>query len=254
MLILLSPAKTLDMQPVDVPTTQPRLMSDTEELAAGLRTKTASDLQKLMKISENLADLNYRRFQDFATPFDRNNAAPSGFAFQGDVYQDLEYANFTERERELANKQIRILSGFYGVLRPSDLMQAYRLEMGTRYANERGKNLYDFWGDRITTLLNEDLAKTDDDTVLNLASKEYFKSVNQQQLAGRLLTVHFKEERDDKLKIITFNAKKARGRMAQLITLEGLTSPAGMKDLVVNGYRYDDSVSTTDEWTYVKRS
>ena len=170
------------------------------------------------------------------------------------MYQDLEYANFTERERELANKQIRILSGFYGVLRPSDLMQAYRLEMGTRYANDRGKNLYDFWGDRITTLLNEDLGKTDDDTILNLASKEYFKSINEKQLAGRLLTVHFKEERDGKLKIITFNAKKARGRMAQLITLEGLTSPAGIKDLVVNGYRYDDSVSATDEWTYVKRS
>ena len=253
MLILLSPAKTLNMDPVDTPSTQPRLLAHAEELAGSLRHRSAGELGKLMKISDKLADLNYRRFQDFATPFDHGNATAAGFAFRGDVYQDLEYDRFTERERKLADRQIRILSGLYGVLRPSDLMQAYRLEMGTRYANDRGKNLYEFWGDHITDLLNEDLAGSEDQTVLNLASKEYFKSVNTDKLRGRLLTVHFKEQRGDQLKIITFNAKKARGRLAQLITLEGLTSPDGMQDLVVNGYQYDASISDDKEWVYVKR-
>ncbi|OAV46234.1 peroxide stress protein YaaA [Lewinella sp. 4G2] len=252
MLLLLSPAKTLDMQPQPRKSTQPRLQNDTAELATLLRGKSSADLQKLMHISEKLGDLNFQRFQDYKTPFTPENAAAAGFAFRGDVYQDLDYSSLTETQKDLADQQIRILSGFYGLLRPSDLMQAYRLEMGTRLENERGKNLYEFWGDRITGLINEDLAETDDDTIVNLASQEYFKSVKADQLEGRLLNVHFKEERNGKLKVIAFNAKKARGRLARLAIIENLTSPAGMKELVVNDYIYNDTLSTETDWYWIK--
>lgn len=252
MLILLSPAKTLDMSPVATEATQPRLLDHTEELANQLRGQSPAQLSKLMKISDKLAEQNYERFQAYHTPFNCDNATPAGYAFRGDVYQDLEYDRFSERERRLADKQIRILSGFYGVLRPSDLMQAYRLEMGTRLKNKRGKNLYDFWGGEITTVLNDDLAAMGDDTVLNLASKEYFRSVNTQRMNGRLIHVHFKEKRGDALRVIAFNAKKARGRMAQLITLEGLTTPAELPELSVNDYKYREELSTATNLVYVK--
>lgn len=252
MIILLSPAKTLDMQPVDVETTLPRHLTYTKELARKLQSLSSGDLQKLMKISENLGDLNYERFQKFSTPFNSENATAAGFAFQGDVYQDLEYHTLEPRQRELADRQIRILSGFYGILRPTDLMQAYRLEMGTKLKNKRGKDLYKFWGDSITATVNEDLATTGEPTVLNLASKEYFKSIDTGKLDGRLLNIHFKEKRDGKYKIIAFNAKKARGRLARLICLEGLTSPEGIKELVVNDYSYHKSLSSEDDWVFVK--
>lgn len=252
MIILLSPAKTLDMAPANADATQPRLLDKSEELIKKLRRQSRPKLQKLMHISESLADLNYQRYQDYHTPFSSENATPAGFAFKGDVYQDLEYQNFDERERKLANQQIRILSGLYGLLRPSDLIQAYRLEMGTKLPVQRKKNLYEFWGDQITELINEDLAATKDDTVLNLASQEYFKSVNTDKLAGRLLTAHFKEERDGKYKVIAFNAKKARGRLAQLITLEGLTTPEGLPELSVNGYTYNAAQSTENDWVWTK--
>jgi cytoplasmic iron level regulating protein YaaA (DUF328/UPF0246 family) len=167
MLILLSPAKTLDMTPVAAEATQPRLLEDTQRLADTLRKKSRTKLQDMMHISENLAELNYQRYQDFHLPFTSENAKPAVLAFRGDVYQDLEADTFSAKEMAFANQQIRILSGLYGVLRPNDLMQAYRLEMGTRLKNRRGTNLYDFWGDRITKLLNEDLAKQGEDLVLN---------------------------------------------------------------------------------------
>lgn len=250
MLILLSPAKTLDMTPVAHAATQPRLLDDTQQLAKVLRKKSRADIQDLMHVSEKLADLNHSRFQEFSLPFTTENAKPAGLAFKGDVYQDLEADTFTEAEYDFANQQIRILSGLYGVLRPSDLMQAYRLEMGTKLKNRRGKNLYDFWGDRITKVLNEDLAASGDDLILNLASKEYFKSVQPDNLNGRLLTVNFKDEKDGKFRIIAFNAKRARGRMANLITKEGITTAEPLKELVVNDYVYNPDLSTEDDWVY----
>ena len=150
MLILLSPAKTLDMTPVATEASQPRLLSDTEKLAKVLKKKSRASLQDLMHISENLAELNYQRNQSFDFPFTLENAKPAGLAFQGDVYQGLEMKDFDPKEADFANQQIRILSGLYGVLRPNDLMQAYRLEMGTKLVSRRGKNLYEFWCDRIT--------------------------------------------------------------------------------------------------------
>lgn len=252
MLILLSPAKTLDMTPVARQATQPRLLNDTEQLAKVLRKKSRADIQDLMHVSEKLADLNHERFQEFSLPFTSENAKPAGLAFKGDVYQDLEAHTFTDKEFSFANKQIRILSGLYGVLRPSDLMQAYRLEMGTKLKNRRGKNLYEFWGDRITAVLNEDLAANNDDLILNLASKEYFKSVQPKDLNGRLLTVNFKDEKDGKFRIIAFNAKRARGKMANLITKEGISTAEPLKELVVNDYVYNASQSTENEWVFTR--
>lgn len=250
MLILLSPAKTLDMTPVARPATQPRLLDDTQKLATVLRKKSRASLQTLMHVSESLADLNHGRYQEFSLPFTQENAKVAGLAFRGDVYQDLEAETFTEEEFEFANQQIRILSGLYGVLRPSDLMQAYRLEMGTKLKNRRGKNLYDFWGTRITKVLNDDLEANGDDLILNLASKEYFKSVQPEKLRGRLLTVNFKDEKDGKFRIIAFNAKRARGRMANLITKEGITTAEPLKELVVNDYVYNPDLSTEDDWVF----
>lgn len=253
MLILLSPAKTLDMTPATGhPASQPRLLKETKELAGVLKKQSRGDLQDLMHISEKLADLNHDRFQQFKLPLTPANAKPAALAFRGDVYQDLEAGTFSEAEFAFANQQIRILSGLYGVLRPNDLMQAYRLEMGTRLKNKRGKNLYDFWGDRITRILNEDLVENGDDLILNLASQEYFKSVKTETLNGRLLTAHFKEAKDGKYRVVAFNAKKARGRMANLITKEGITTAEPLKELVINDYVFQPELSSGDDWIWVR--
>jgi len=252
MLILLSPAKTLDMTPVATTATQPRLMADTEKLAKVLKKKSRATLQSLMHISENLADLNYQRNQEFSLPFTEDNAKPAGLAFQGDVYKDLEMAELNAVESDFANQQIRILSGLYGILRPNDLMQAYRLEMGTKLKTRRGKNLYEFWGDRITKVINEDLSEGGHELILNLASQEYFKSVNTKKLGARLLTAHFKEAHNGKFRVVAFNAKRARGRMANLITKESITTAEPLKELVVNDYVYNPELSTENDWVFSK--
>ena len=172
--------------------------------------------------------------------------------FKGDVYTGLEAESFSEAEMSFAQEHIRILSGLYGLLRPLDLIQPYRLEMGTSLKTGRNKNLYAFWGDQITKLVNEDLAKATGDTVINLASQEYFQSVKPEQLNGRLINVHFKEDRDGKLKVISFNAKKARGKMAQLIVKEGVVEAEAIKELVADDYVYRDDLSTETDWMFVK--
>lgn len=253
MLILLSPAKTLDMSPGPGPHSQPRLLDETRKLAAILRQKSRADLQELMHVSENLADLNHGRYQEFTTPFTPENATPAGLAFRGDVYTDLQADTFTQAEMDFANKQIRILSGLYGVLRPRDLIQAYRLEMGTRLPTESGKNLYDFWGEQITDLLNEDLGSGNHDLVLNLASKEYFKSVRPANLNAPVLNVHFKEPgKDGRLRVVAFNAKRARGRMAHLITKENIRTAEPLKALVVNDYVYREELSRPGDWVFAR--
>lgn len=252
MLILLSPAKTLDMTPVATEATQPRLLDDTGKLAKVLKKQSQAGLQSLMHISENLAALNYERNQAFSLPFTPENAKPAGLAFRGDVYQGLEMDTLDPKELDFANQQVRILSGLYGILRPNDLMQAYRLEMGTKIKSSRGKNLYEFWGDRITKVINEDLLEGGHDLVLNLASQEYFKSVNTDKLGARLLTAHFKEAHNGKYRVVAFNAKRARGRMANLITKEGITTAEPLKELVVNDYAFNPELSTENDWVFSK--
>ena len=249
MLILLSPAKTLDMSDVEVRATEPRFLEETNALAQILRKKSTAELMELMSISEKLATLNHDRFQQFTADA---TGKPALLAFKGDVYQDLQAGDFTAKELAFADRQIRILSGLYGLLRPRDLMQAYRLEMGTRLSTERGDDLYEFWGEKITDLLNEDLRKDGTDLILNLASKEYTKSLKMEKIAGRVLEVQFKERRDGKLRFITYNGKRARGMMARLITLEGIREAEPLKELVVNGYAYSAEHSTEDNWMYVR--
>ena len=251
--MLLSPAKTLDYSETNVTDhTEPRHLTRSAQLVDVLKEKDQGDLKKLMKISDKLAELNATRYQQFSTPFTLENAKQALLAFKGDVYTGLEAEKFDEEDRAFAQKHLRILSGLYGVLRPLDLMQPYRLEMGTKLQTSAGKNLYEFWDDDITETLNRDLAESHDNVVLNLASKEYFSSVKPDKLKGRLLNVDFKEDRDGKLKIIAFNAKKARGDMARQIIKEKLEKPEELKGLNVNGYIFRDDLSTDDHFIFVK--
>lgn len=253
MIILLSPAKTLDETPVHgIQATEPRLLPQSAQLIKKLRRQSIADLQGLMKISEKLAKLNKQRYVAYSETFTQENAKPAALMFKGDVYLGLEAASFDEKEMTFAQEHLRILSGLYGLLRPLDLIQPYRLEMGTSLKLGRKKNLYDFWGDQITQLVREDLEKSGTDTVVNLASQEYFQSIKTNKLNGRLINIHFKEDRDGKLKVISFNAKKARGKMAQLIVKEGVNEPESIKELVADDYVYQAENSTDSDWLFVK--
>jgi len=253
MLLLVSPAKTLDFSPTENKNfTQPRFMTESKNLVNVLRKKSAGDLKELMHISDKLADLNHGRYQDFKTPFDRVNAKQSILAFKGDVYTGLNVDDFTGDDLEFSQQCLRILSGLYGILRPMDLMQPYRLEMGTKLQNEKGKNLYEFWGDKITKILNKDLAAKDNKAVINLASQEYFKSVKLDELEGKLYNVHFKEERNGKLKIIAFSAKKARGMMCRYIIKNRIKTVEGMKAFAEDNYLFNDELSTETEYYFTR--
>lgn len=253
MLTVLSPAKTLDFNKIETPAfSQPRLISQTEKLVKVLEQKKVPDLQKLMKVSEKIAQLNVDRFNSFSFPFSVENAKVALFAFKGDVYTGLEAEKFSQKEIQFSQKHLRILSGLYGILKPLDLMQPYRLEMGTKLPNGDFKNLYEFWGEKITDLINEDLAEAETDILLNLASKEYFKAIKPKSLKGRILNIDFKENRNGALKIIAFNAKKARGRMSHLIIKEGITNPKELKNLVVNDYIFNEENSDEKTFTFIK--
>jgi len=253
MLLLVSPAKTLDFSPTENNNfTQPRFMAESKKLVSILKKKSTGDLKELMHISDKLAELNHTRYQEFIAPFNRENAKQSILAFKGDVYTGLNVDDFTEDDLEFSQHCLRMLSGLYGILRPMDLMQAYRLEMGTKLENKKGKNLYEFWGDKITKMLNEDLAEKDDKSVINLASQEYFKSIQVDKMNGKLYNVHFKEERDGKLKIIAFNAKKARGMMCRYIIKNRITKPEGMKAFGEADYLFNDELSTETEYFFTR--
>lgn len=251
MIVLLSPAKTLDFSPQGLKKhTQPRLLEASEQLVGTLRKKSVADLQKLMSVSEKISRLNVDRYQSYETPFTLNNAKQAALAFKGDVYTGLEADTFNGHELNFAQKHLRILSGLYGLLKPLDLMQPYRLEMGTKLRQGRHKNLYSFWDARITELINKDLQEGKGKTILNLASKEYFQAVKPELLDGQLLTIHFKENRNGTYKVISFNAKKARGRMAHLIVKERITKPKALKELVINDYIYNEELSDKENWVY----
>jgi hypothetical protein len=253
MLILLSPAKSLNYEPTDFTEhSVPRLLDESDRLVKELKKKSARSLKKLMSVSDAIAELNVQRFQEYERPFGFDNAKQAVLAFDGDVYTGMQAETFTEEDHDFAQEHLRILSGLYGLLRPLDLMRPYRLEMGTKLRTGRRKNLYEFWGDKITELINADLAETKGDVVLNLASQEYFKSVNKQKLEGRLVTAHFKENRNGQLKVISFNAKKARGAMAGLVIKHRITDPEELKELTPEGYHYSPEHSGADEMVFVK--
>jgi len=252
MLTLLSPAKKLNMDPIDtdIPVTQPRLSHDTHELAIVAKTQTADDLKRLMHISDKLAEKNFERFQAFNLDNKSNSAKPAGLAFDGDVYWGLEADSLSEDALAYAQDHLRILSGLYGVLRPMDAIQPYRLEMGTRMANGRGKSLYDFWDKRIADRLNEDLADHTDTTVVNLASNEYFKAVDTQALGRKVIGAKFLNVKDGKARSLMYYAKHARGSMARWIMENRVDRAEGLKDFNGSGYKFDATASTDSELVF----
>lgn len=253
MIFLISPAKSLDFSPVASPErTLPRLLSQTQELVTILKEQSADDLKALMGISDSLASLNYQRYQDFSANFTNDNSKPALLAFQGDVYQGINAADFDANDFLYASEYLRILSGLYGLLRPMDAIQPYRLEMGTKLATEQGRNLYQFWGTQITALLNEDLKASGSRAVINLASNEYFKSVNKKALRGNLYQIDFKEERNSKLKVISFFAKKARGMMCRFAIKNNIRTPEHLKAFAEDGYAFNEAISKEQHWIFTR--
>ena len=240
MKILLSPAKTLDFK-TSLPTdkiTKPKFLDKTTDLNDKLETMSKKELSELMNISDKLAELNYQRYEDFHTPFTKSNSRPAIYTFAGDVYSGLEAFSIPEDKLDLLQDSVRILSGMYGVLRPLDLMQAYRLEMGTKLAVDNHKDLYDFWKETITHSLNQELKK--DELILNLASVEYFKAVDTSKLKSNVISPVFKDYKNDKLKIISFYAKKARGSMARYAIDHNVQTLDGIKLFDTDGYSYSE--------------
>ena len=255
MLILLSPAKSLDYDsPLPIKKhSQPRMLGDSEELIQHLRGMSPAELGELMSISEKLSELNAERYITWEPDFTAENSRQALFAFTGDVYQGMNLTEWNTADFGLAQKQIRILSGLYGVLRPLDLMQPYRLEMGTKLANDRGSNLYQFWGERITDLLNQDLKKSGNNIIVNLASNEYFKSVKKAQLNGDLITPVFKDEKNGNYKIISFYAKKGRGMMTDFIIRNAITEAAELEKFNTAGYKFSKTESSPGKPTFLRK-
>ncbi len=251
--MLISPAKKLDMEAVDLKeVSQPRLLKDAEVLIKQLKKYKMEEVKSLMHLSDNLAELNLNRYKEFSTPFTSSNAKPAARAFMGDVYVGLDAAQFNKRDFNFAQKHLRILSGLYGLLKPLDLMQAYRLEMGTKLKNKRGKNLYEFWGTQITDLINEDLKAQGDNIILNLASNEYFKSVKPKLLEGDLYTIDFKEDKNGTYKVVSFFAKKARGMFCNYVIKNKIKKVAHLKGFDYDGYTFNASLSQEKKMVFTR--
>ena len=245
MLALISPAKTLDYESA-LPTDQhtlPRLLEHSQQLIDVSRKLSASEIASLMSVSEKIAQLNVARFREWQPEFNFSNARQAIFAFKGDVYTGLDAYDLTLQDLEFAQTHLRMLSGLYGLLRPLDLMMPYRLEMGTKLANARGHNLYEFWGDKITQLVNADLEETNSDLLVNLASDEYYKSVKESKVKAEIIKPVFLDQKNGKYKVISFYAKKARGLMARYIIQNQLNRVEDLKSFNIDGY-YFDAVSS----------
>lgn len=254
MLMVISPAKDLDFSPLSrqLSFTQADFLADAATLNAVCRELSPADLSKLMHISDKLAGLNAARFASWTLPFTPDNAKAALFAFNGDVYQGLQAHSLSDQQLNYAQQHLRILSGLYGVLRPLDLMQPYRLEMGTSLSNPRGKDLYQFWGQQITDSLNQQLEQLSARFLLNLASQEYFKAVKPQQLAKPLVNVQFKDQKNGQYKIISFFAKKARGLMARYVIEQQADSLEALQQFDVAGYRFSPEHSKTHDLIFLR--
>jgi len=256
MLIVISPAKTLDYdtKPVTKKYTNPDYLADSQELIQRARQYSALDIADIMGVSMKLAELNFQRFADWQTPFTPDNAKQAVLAFKGDVYTGLNAETMTSQDFQFAQQHLRILSGLYGLLKPLDLMQAYRLEMGRKIQNDRGKNLYEFWGDQITEGLNKQLKMIKSQYLVNLASVEYFKSVNPNKLNGDVITPVFKEYKNEKYKIIGVHAKKARGLLSRYIIENQLADVDEIKQFTGEGYRYNKTLSKDNNWVFSRKT
>ena len=252
MLILLSPAKTLDFDTPSIApvNTQPAFLSESSQLIDVLRGYSPDELGQLMKLSPALSDLNVQRYHDWQLPFDESNAKAAILAFKGDVYTGLQADAWSSEQLQESQTKIRILSGLYGLLKPLDLIQPYRLEMGTKLKNPGGKDLYHFWGETITDQINQECQENGYQVIVNLASNEYFKSVKGNKLVPSLVTPVFKDEKNGQFKIISFYAKKARGLMASYLVKNQIQSIEGITEFTEVGYQYDDELSSAKELVF----
>lgn len=254
MLIIISPSKTQDFSPLAQPvsSSEPAFLKESTLLVQELRKLKPKALESLMDISENLASLNHARFQEWQTPFTSSNAKPALFAFKGDVYTGIPVEEYTEAELAYAQQHLRMLSGLYGLLRPLDLMQPYRLEMKIKLKNKRGADLYKFWGSRITESLNETLQQQKEAVLVNLASNEYYKALQPKLLQGRIITPQFKEFKNGKYSTVALFAKRARGMMTDYILRNRIEQPEGLKEFDKERYSYSEPLSTEHEWVFVR--
>ena len=255
MLIFLSPAKSLDYKtPPHVATfSQPAFLDRSQMLIDQLRALSPADIANLMDLSDQLALLNFNRYAEWSQPFTPDNAKQAVLAFDGDVYDGLSAKTLSAADLDFAQQQVRILSGLYGILRPLDLMQPYRLEMGTKFANRSGKDLYAFWGETLLDAINAELDAMPRPVVVNLASEEYFKAAVGRKLKGTLIQPVFEDWKNGKYKIISFFAKKARGLMTRYAVVNRLTAPEGLKDFDSEGYAFAPEASDDKTWVFRRR-
>jgi len=253
MLTVISPAKTLDFEskPHTTQHSQSAFLAQSQLLINDLKKLSTTDVASLMKLSDKLAGLNAARFHQWKMPFDLDNAKQAILAFKGDVYTGLDADTLDDVSLEFAQQHLRILSGLYGVLKPLDLMQAYRLEMGTKFANSKATNLYQFWGSQIGEFLEADPAMNDG-ILINLASNEYFKAVNAKKLNVRIITPAFKDWKNGQYKMISFYAKKARGLMTRYMIDHHIDQPEQLKDFDSDGYRFSQEMSEGDNWVFIR--
>ncbi len=256
MVVLISPAKTFDYQsPLTTQKfTQPELLHKSQELIQLCRQLTATQLSSLMGISNKLADLNALRFSSWQPAFTLDNARQALSAFDGDVYTSMQAKHFHEADFDFSQQHLRILSGLYGLLRPLDLIQPYRLEMGTRLAHARGRDLYSFWGDLLTEKLNHALAESASDTVINLASDEYFNAIKSDKLKAKLFKPVFLDEKEGQYKVISFYAKKARGLMSRYLIQNRLTDVDKLTGFNLEGYSFDAALSRNNELVFKRKA
>ncbi|SFX29016.1 peroxide stress protein YaaA [Marinospirillum alkaliphilum] len=255
MLSLLSPAKSIDFETPASSNihSQPLFLEQAAELVEQLRPLAPQDLCQLMKISDKLGTLNAGRYQQWHQPFTPANAKPAAQAFTGDVYTGLDAPTLNDKALNFGQRHLRILSGLYGLLKPMDLIQPYRLEMGTGFANHRGKDLYAFWQPLLADQINRELAEHQHPVLVNLASQEYFKAVDTSKLQSPVVTPVFKDWKNGQYKIISFYAKKARGLMARFILEQRIDQPEGIKDFSLAGYSFDPAQSKQNTWVFTRR-
>ncbi|WP_026950993.1 peroxide stress protein YaaA [Algoriphagus mannitolivorans] len=250
MLILISPAKTLDYSDPHIQKfTQPDFGSDVKTLVQAMKKKSAREIAELMDISENLAQLNEQRYKNFQKEFSFENSKQALLAFKGDVYTKIDVDNYSFQDFEFAQNHLRILSGLYGLLKPLDLIQPYRLEMGTRLETKKGKNLYEYWGTKIAKAIN---LAAEGEPIINLASQEYFKAVDLKALKSKVITIHFKEFKNGKYQIVGFFAKQARGMMTNFAIKNKITDPEALKAFHDEGYEFSEPQSNSEEWVFVR--
>jgi uncharacterized protein len=254
MLIVVSPAKSLDYESslTTESGTRPQFMDQSQLLIEQLQELSPPEVGELMGISDKLADLNFGRYLSWRPRVTRKNSRPAVLAFKGDVYIGLQAETFSQKDLDYAQEHLRILSGLYGLLRPLDLMQPYRLEMGTKLPTERGNNLYDFWGEQITQALNKQLKKTKSQVLLNLASNEYFSAVKPKLISSEVISPVFKDYKSGQYKIISFFAKKARGTMSRWVIQNRIEDPALLRNFNLDGYTYSETESKPGKPTFLR--